>query len=121
VCGASPPAIFREASETGGRTGFCRIKTVYRILAARASRNEKAAVVKAVLTDSKISRGLYGALGYEVLKLKKTISAEVSRGIASSLEVVNCRCTSNTRAKWALDEDELETLKERATFFGAEE
>ena len=174
---------------------------------------DQAAVVKAVLTDSKISKGLYGALGYEVLKLKKTISAEVSRGIASSLsyadiarnmrnvsklplsnanrivrteghriqqtssrdaqyaakakgadvvkqwdavldgrtrdshrrvdgeireldekfsnglmfpgdpsgsaaEVINCRCTSNTRAKWGLDEDELETLKERAAFFG---
>lgn len=174
---------------------------------------DQAAVVKAVLTDSKISRGLYGALGYEVSKLKKTISAEVSRGIASSLsyadiarnlrnasklplsnanrivrteghriqqastmdaqkvakskgadivkqwdavldgrtrdshrrvdgetreleekfsngllypgdpsgsaaEVINCRCTSNTRAKWGLDEDELETLKERAAYFG---
>ncbi len=33
-------------------------------------------------------------------------------------EDCNCRCTSNTRAKWALDEDELETLKERAEFFG---
>lgn len=215
MCGASPPAIFHEASETGGRTGFCRIETVYRILAARASRNEKAAVVKAVLTDSKISRGLYDALGYEVSKLKRTISAEVSRGIASSLsyadiarnqrnasklplsnanrivrteghriqqastmdaqrtakakgadvvkqwdatldgrtrpthrlldgqireldeqfevggkkvaapgyfgdpaEDCNCRCTSNTRAKWALDEEELETLRERARYHG---
>ena len=33
-------------------------------------------------------------------------------------EDCNCRCTSNTRAKWALDEDELETLKERAAYFG---
>lgn len=215
VCGASPPAIFHEASETGGRTGFCRIETVYRILAARASRNEKAAVVKAVLTDSKISRGLYGALGYEVSKLKKTIRAEVSRSIASSLsyadiarnlrnasklplsnanrivrteghriqqastmdaqrtakakgadvvkqwdatldgktrdthrqldtqirevdepfevggkkvmmpgyfgdpaEDCNCRCACLTRARWALDEDELQTMKDRAEFFG---
>ena len=36
----------------------------------------------------------------------------------SAAEVINCRCTSNTRAKWGLDEDELETLKERAEFFG---
>lgn len=36
----------------------------------------------------------------------------------SAAEVINCRCTSNTRSKWALDEDELETLKERAEFFG---
>lgn len=33
-------------------------------------------------------------------------------------EVVNCRCTSDTRARWALDEDELEELKKRAAFFG---
>lgn len=33
-------------------------------------------------------------------------------------EDCNCRCVSNTRAKWDLDEDELETLKERAEFFG---
>jgi len=33
-------------------------------------------------------------------------------------EVVNCRCALLQRAKWALDADELETLKERAEFFG---
>lgn len=29
----------------------------------------------------------------------------------------NCRCVALTRARWALDEKELETLKERAKFF----
>ena len=33
-------------------------------------------------------------------------------------EVINCRCTSDTRARWALDEDELQTLKDRAAYFG---
>ena len=33
-------------------------------------------------------------------------------------EVVNCRCALLQRARWALDDDELETLKERAAFFG---
>ena len=33
-------------------------------------------------------------------------------------EVVNCRCALLQRAKWALDDDELETLKERAAFYG---
>ena len=33
-------------------------------------------------------------------------------------EVVNCRCVANTRARWALDEAELETLMERAEYFG---
>lgn len=174
---------------------------------------DQAAAVKAILTDSKVSNGLYNALGVDVAKLKKTITQEISRGIASSLpyrdiarnignvsgaplsraktiarteghriqqtssrdaqyaakakgadvvkqwdaaldgrtrdshrrvdgeireldekfsnglmfpgdpngsaaEVVNCRCTSNTRARWALDEAELQTLKERAEYFG---
>lgn len=174
---------------------------------------DQAAAVKAVLTDSKVSNGLYAALGVDVRKLKKSITQEISRGIASSLpysdiarnissvskaplsraktiarteghriqqtsardaqyvakkkgadvvkqwdstldgrtrdsharvdgeireldekfsnglmfpgdpdggaaEVVNCRCTSNTRARWALDDAELQTLKERAEYFG---
>lgn len=174
---------------------------------------DQAAAVKAVLTDSKVSNGLYAALGVDVAKLKKSIAQEISRGIASSLpysdiarnikgvsgaplsraktiarteghriqqtssrdaqyaakkkgadvlkqwdatldgrtrdsharvdgeikeldekfsnglmfpgdpsggaaEVVNCRCTSNTRARWALDDEELNTLKERAEYFG---
>ena len=33
-------------------------------------------------------------------------------------EDINCRCVSLTRAKWALDDDELETLKKRAEYFG---
>lgn len=36
----------------------------------------------------------------------------------SAAEVVNCRCTANTRARWALDEEELETLRERARYHG---
>lgn len=33
-------------------------------------------------------------------------------------EDINCRCIALQRAKWALNESELETLKERAAFFG---
>jgi hypothetical protein len=33
-------------------------------------------------------------------------------------EVVNCRCALLQRARWGLDEAELETLKERAKYFG---
>ena len=33
-------------------------------------------------------------------------------------EVINCRCAALQRAKWALDDDELETLKERAAYYG---
>lgn len=174
---------------------------------------DQAAAIKAILTDSKVSGGLYNRLGVDVGKLKKTITQEISRGIATGMgygdiarnirnvsdapmsrtktiarteghriqqtsavnaqqkakakgadvlkqwdaaldgrtrdshrqvdgeikeldekfsnglmfpgdpnggaaEVVNCRCTSNTRARWALDESELETLKQRAEYFG---
>lgn len=33
-------------------------------------------------------------------------------------EDCNCRCALLRRARWALDEDELQTLKERAEYFG---
>lgn len=174
---------------------------------------DQAAAVRSVLTDSKIVEGFYNHLGVNYAQLKKTITQEVSRGIASGLsyrdiarnihnvsgsgvsnakriarteghriqqtaardaqqtakkrgadvvkqwdasldkrtrdsharvdgeireldeefsnglmfpgdpsgsaaEVINCRCTSNTRARWALDEDELNTLKDRAEYFG---
>lgn len=174
---------------------------------------DQSAVMKAVLTDSKVSNGLYNALGVNVDKLKKTITQEISRGIATGMgyadmarnissvskaplsrtktiarteghriqqtstadaqaaakakgadvlkqwdaaldgrtrdshrhvdgeikeldekfsnglmypgdpnggaaEVVNCRCTMLTRARAALDESELKTLKDRAAFFG---
>lgn len=36
----------------------------------------------------------------------------------SAKNVVNCRCQLLQRARWALDEEELETLQKRAEFFG---
>lgn len=174
---------------------------------------DQAAAVRAILTDSKVSKGLYSRLGVEVSSLKRIITQEISRGISvgmsyadiarnianvskaplsrtktiarteghriqqastvdaqqaakakgadvlkqwdaaldgrtrpshamvdgeireldekfsnglmypgdpsgSAAEVINCRCTSDTRARWALDEEELNILKERAEFFG---
>lgn len=176
---------------------------------------DQAAAVKAIQTDSKISEGLYTALGIDTKNLKKNISAEITRGIAGGMsnseiarnihnatraplsraktiarteshritqasaynaqrgakvkgadvvkqwdstmdgdtrpthrhldgqireidepfemdgksamfpgdfgdpaEDCNCRCVSLQRARWALDEKELKTLKERAEFFG---
>lgn len=43
------------------------------------------AAVKAVVTDSKISEGLYESLGVDTKKLKDSISAEITRGIASGM------------------------------------
>lgn len=177
---------------------------------------DRNAAHKAIVTDSELSTELYGALGYDMDKLKKHIREEITRGIATSLpydqiarnisnyttlplsnakrivrteghriqqasandarnaakekgaDVVkqwdasldgatrkvhreldgqiretnepftdssgkwkamypgkfgkpeqdcNCRCVALTRARWALDEKELETLKERAAYF----
>lgn len=36
----------------------------------------------------------------------------------SARNVCNCRCQLLQRARWALDEDELKTLQDRANFFG---
>lgn len=174
---------------------------------------DQEAMVRAVQTDSKISQGLYQRLGEDVDLLKRKITAQVSRGIATGMtwqqvaqqlsnytnigynnavriarteghriqvqstmdacykakdigadvvkqwdsaldkrtreshakvdgeireldkpfsnglmfpgdphggaaEVVNCRCALLQRAKWALDDKELETLKERAAYYG---
>jgi hypothetical protein len=174
---------------------------------------DQEAMVRAVQLDSKISEGLYSRLGEDVSLLKKKITAQVSRGIATGMtyqqvaqqiagytnigfnnavriarteghriqvqsgidacykakekgadvvkqwdstldgntreshqqvdgeireldkpfsnglmfpgdpsggaaEVVNCRCALLQRARWALDEDELQTLKDRAAYYG---
>lgn len=41
-----------------------------------------------------------------------------SDSAGGAAEVVNCRCALLQRARWALDDDELETLKERAAYYG---
>lgn len=43
------------------------------------------AAVKAVITDSKISEGLYKSLGVDTKKLKNSIRSEITRGIAAGL------------------------------------
>lgn len=39
-------------------------------------------------------------------------------GFGRASEDINCRCALLQRARWALDEEELNTLKERAEYFG---
>ena len=46
---------------------------------------DRNAAVKAVTTDSKINEGLYESLGVDTKKLKKSISSEITRGIASGM------------------------------------
>ena len=51
---------------------------------------------------------------FEVAGMK--VMYPLSFGIAA--EDINCRCTLLQRARWNLGEEELETLKERAAYFG---
>lgn len=44
---------------------------------------EQEQVVKALMTDSKISEGMYKKLGHNVSELKKSISQEISRGLST--------------------------------------
>lgn len=44
---------------------------------------DKAAAAKAIVSDTKLSEDLYTALGIDIKKMKKTISNEITRGIAS--------------------------------------
>lgn len=46
---------------------------------------DQTAVMKAVTIDSKLKSDLYTALGLDLTQLKKTIAAEITRGIASGL------------------------------------
>lgn len=39
-------------------------------------------------------------------------------GFGAASEDIHCRCCIGQRAKWALDQDELDILKERAAYFG---
>lgn len=57
----------------------------------------------------------------EIRELEKPFSNNLmfpgdSKGKAG--EVVNCRCALLQRVKWALDEGELQTLRERAEYYG---
>ena len=46
---------------------------------------DQEAAARAIITDSKLSTDLYGAIGYDMDKLKKHVRQEITRGIASSL------------------------------------
>lgn len=45
------------------------------------------------------------------------MTAPYPGGFGDPAEDCNCRCCILQRARWALDQDELDTLKERATFY----
>lgn len=48
----------------------------------------------------------------------QTIKAQAPSQFGRASEDINCRCVMLQRAKWALDEEELKTLEERAEYYG---
>lgn len=60
-------------------------------------------VVRAVMTNSAISEGLYRSLGVDVARLRETISAEISRGIASGMSLGDITRNIAGRAEVALN------------------
>lgn len=64
--------------------------------------NQKS-MVKAIQTDSKISKGLYTKLGKDVDDLKKRITSEVSRGVAQALPYNDVSRNLNNVAKIGLN------------------
>lgn len=64
---------------------------------------DQKAMVKAVQTDSKISKGLYTKLGKDVGGLKKRITSEVSRGVAQALPYKDVTRNLNNVARIGLN------------------
>lgn len=104
------------------RTEGHRIQTTAAMDAMHTAKDKGADVVKQwdATLDAQ-TRESHAMVDGEIRELDKPFSNGLDfpgdpSGGAS--EVINCRCAILQRAKWALDEDELETLKERAKYYG---
>ena len=113
-------ALYR--SELIARTEGHRIQVQSAMDACYKAKDKGADVVKQwdSTLDAK-TRESHVAVDGEIRELDKPFSnglmfpGDPSGGAA---EVCNCRCALLQRARWALDEAELQTLKDRAAYFG---
>lgn len=69
------------------------------------------------------TRPTHRKLDGQIRELNEPFEAEGKRAMypgdfGRPEEDINCRCTLLQRATWVLDEEEMETLKERAAYFG---
>ncbi len=104
------------------RTEGHRIQTTAAMDAMEVAKDKGADVVKQwdATLDGR-TRESHSQVDGEIRELDKPFSnglkypGDPSGGAA---EVVNCRCAILQRARWALDDDELQTLKDRAAYFG---
>jgi hypothetical protein len=113
-------ALYR--SELIARTEGHRIQVQSAMDACYKAKDKGADVVKQ--WDSTLdgrTRPSHQAVDGEIRELDKPFSNKLmfpGDPNGGAAEVCNCRCALLQRARWALDEDELETLKERAAYFG---
>lgn len=104
------------------RTEGHRIQCTAAMDAMVAAKDKGADVLKqwdATLDD--VTRESHRQVDGEIRELDKPFSNKLMFAgdpAGGAAEVINCRCALLQRARWALDEDELQTLKDRATYFG---
>ena len=120
----------RNISNTGlsnayriARTEGHRIQSQSSMDAANKAKENGADVVKQwdATLDTR-TRPHHALLDGQIRELDKPFEvagrkAMYPSGFGIAAEDIHCRCALLQRAKWALDDDELETLKERASHF----
>ena len=104
------------------RTEGHRIQTTATMDAMTAAKEKGADVLKQwdATLDNR-TRESHQAVDGEIRELDKPFSNGLMfAGDPSGRpeEVINCRCAVLQRARWALGEDELQTLKDRAAYYG---
>lgn len=106
------------------RTEGHRIQEQSRYEAQKTAKSKGANVVKQWdSTMDGVTRETHRVLDGQIRELDEYFEADGKKamypsGFGRPEEDINCRCVSLTRARWDLDKDELNTLKQRAEFFG---
>lgn len=106
------------------RTEGHRIQNAAKLDAMTAAKQAGADVVKqwdATLDGS--TRKSHRKLDGQIREIDEPFEVDGHKAMAPGKfgrpeEDINCRCAVLERARWALDDDELETLKKRAEYFG---
>ena len=118
----SPFNVAKNNSMRIARTEGHRVQMQSQMDACREAKKKGADIVKQWdSTMDNRTRPSHRQVDGEIRELEESFSNGLqmpSDPLGHAAEVINCRCCLLQRAKWALDEDELATLEERAEFFG---
>lgn len=111
-------------SQTIARTEGHRVSQIATYEAQKEAKNAGCRVVKQwdATMDSR-TRTAHAKLDGQIRELEDYFEVDGMRalypsGFGIAGQDINCRCVCLQRATWALDEEELETLKKRAEYFG---